>query len=154
MSNEKKKNSISTAALMLVLGILMLLAPKSLMASFIRVAGLLVLLYGIYEIITFVKSQFKNYGALIWGAVTVMIGIYALAKPNSILDAVPLILGICLLIIGIQKFFVLPVSAIPDIVFGAILLICGFGVFDFALRVIGIILILDAAADLAAALKK
>lgn len=154
MNQGKSKNDVSSAALMLVLGILLLIAPKSLMATFIRIAGILALVYGIYEIIFFVKAQNKNYLALILGAFSVIVGFIALGNPNGILDAVPLIMGIAILVSGIQKLFIAPVAAIPDLIIGAILLICGFGVFSFALRVIGIIVIVDAAMNLGAALKK
>jgi len=154
MNQGKSNNTVSSAALMLVMGILLLIAPQSLMATFVRVAGILIVIYGVYEIINFMKAQDKSYISLILGAFGIIVGFVALGNPYGILDAVPLLLGIVLLVTGIQKLFIAPVMAIPDLIFGAILLICGFGVFSFALRVIGILVIVDAAMNLGAALKK
>lgn len=122
-------------------------------------------LYGVLQIILYLFAKERTIylqGMLLFGIVLAVIGAWILLKPESIMKAVPVIVGIIIVIHGINNavqsvdlkklgygnWWVACLLGLATIVLGAVLIFKPFGVINTVTRVIGGFLIYDGLSDL------
>ena len=129
------------------------------------ILGGALLLYGVLQIILYLFAKERTIylqGMLLFGIVLAVIGAWILLKPESIMKAVPVIVGIIIVIHGINNavqsvdlkklgygnWWIACLLGLATIVLGAVLIFKPFGVINTVTRVIGGFLIYDGLSDL------
>ncbi len=144
----KNGKSLGSCLVTILTGILLILAPTSLAASVVQIAGGALVIYGIYLGYCFAKSDYRSGMDLGISLLAIAGGLFMISNAYGLLEAIPTFIGIYLLVTGVCKLAVLPVTAIPDLLLGVILLACGFGVFSFALSLVGVFVLAGGIVDL------
>ena len=124
--------SLSTSLIFLVFGILLFFNPESIISAISILFGAIAITYGIVELFVYIKSPEFNQSDLITGIIGIAIGILLIVKTNIIATIVPLVIGICIILLAIRKI-ILAISFkknnyngyIQMIVIGIITLACG-----------------------------
>ena len=148
MRENFESRTLGTSLLTLLFGILLLLSPVAVAKTAVQAAGIGCVLFGVISLIRALQAGRRD-SDLVIGIIAIVIGLLVAANALAILNAIPFFLGIYLLANGALKLSVYVPSAVPDLIFGVILLLSGFGLFSFALKIIGFIMIIIAVLDIA-----
>lgn len=166
---EMKWQSLLTAALYIIMGIILLVFPETTARTLCYVVGISGVVVGIFTVLAYLfRDVQKNYyrNDFVIGMVTVMLGAFILYKADLIIALIPFILGILVVFSGISKlqncidvrrmnygsglvFFVL---AVMNIVFGIVLIMNPFGAVKVLFLVIGAGLLFSGITDTVATL--
>lgn len=153
------KNYIFDGILLVLCGIAMLIWPGKVLEFFFLVAGIVLILLGVWKVITFIrafKSELLLFSLMI-GILEIVLGIFFIVKPGIFLQFLNIILGVMILfgallmIIHIIKenkkngfMFVLSlILAILMLCLGAVVLINPVGFAAFMVQLYGISLIVE-----------
>lgn len=125
--------SISTSLIFLVFGLLLFFNPVGIIVAISIFFGVVAIIYGIGEIVVYARNPEFNTSDLITGIISIAIGILLVVKTNIIATIIPLIIGICIFILGIRKIS-LALNLKKDkyqgwvqmLVIGILTLTCGF----------------------------
>lgn len=164
---ELKWNKLLYASILIVVGLILFLFPTQISAIVSIVIGVAFILMGVAVIITYLaKNAVTVLGGnrLVIGVAFVALGIYVLCKSDFIVSIVPFILGLIVLVSGVNKLqnfidmkrldceggIVTLVFAIINIAFGVVLIINPFDAAMLLLKITGIALIFSGITDLAA----
>ncbi len=97
--NKSLRANIITSLACLVMGIIMVAVPASVKTALSYVIGVVLLVYGVFNIISFFISKQKDlYIELIAGVISSAVGIFSLVSPNIIIDVIFIIIGILIII--------------------------------------------------------
>ena len=148
-----------------IIGFIMLLNPQFVLDGFNYAIGILALVYGVIYIAKFLGR--KNYNTLskfnlIIGLVCIIFGIYVLINPTLLSSIIPFAIGLLLIVDGFGKlkdsltfkkvdyrrWWIGLVVAIIFVAFGIFIIIKAFAVSKVIIRIIGVILIIDALTDI------
>ena len=160
-----KANYTASAALCMVLGIVLLIWPGTTTRVVCMLLGSVLLIYGaIQTVICLINRErtIVSQGMLVLGIVLAVVGLWILLRPEMIIMVVPLIIGILILIHGVHnviqaidlqkdgydKWWVALLFGILTVGFGGLLICNPFGAVEMAVRMIGISLIYDGASDM------
>lgn len=157
-----KASMILSAALCMILGIVIFVWPDETIDIFCRIlaAGLIVL--GAVNLASYFSNKRMHPFSAILGVIVLLVGFWIFLKPESIVSLVPIVIGVILALHGIQdiklafeskengydNWWSMLLVGIVSLVFGVICIINAFGVVKLALRFIGIALIYDGISDL------
>ena len=109
MSTFMKKifrSSILTSLSLFILGVLLLVASEATIISISYIIGSIFVLLGVFGIIRYIRtfnSSDRNELDLIYGIVTVMLGLLVISNPKAIAGIIPFILGIIIIISSAAK---------------------------------------------------
>jgi len=146
---DKLRNLMANnAVLTIIFGILMILMPGSLLQTAIRIAGVVVLVYGaccIYQAVATNKD--KRIINIVIAIVAILVGVRMISQPAWFVGILPQAVGCYLILSGILKL-AMPLAAIPDLLLGIILVTNAFGLMSLAVRVVGIFVLAIGIADL------
>ena len=155
-----KVNDSISSIICTVIGIVLLIWPGTSTHVVCMVLGGVLLAYGVIQIVLYLMAKERtlyHQGMLILGIVFAVIGAWILLKPEMIIAAVPVIMGIIITIHGLHnviqglqlkkmdydKWWVAFGLGILTIVLGGILVYNPFSVVNTVVRVIGAFLIYD-----------
>lgn len=158
------KSSLFSAILSIIIGTILLLLPQLTGLITVRVIAIILLAYGISYLIKYYqakKNSYNNYGYLISGILALGFGLYVWFFPHYIISFIPFIVGAILLINGIVAIplaidlikdgnmwvTALLTSLLPFIA-GLVLMFNPYGVANFAIRILGAILIINGVTNL------
>lgn len=109
MSGSFNRYSGSAAGyiLCIVLGIVICIWPGTILLTLCRIAGLAILLFGIYKVIISIKRNYvvDNGGALFLGIVLCALGIWILSAPGTFLKLIPIVIGLVLIYHGVKDIY-------------------------------------------------
>lgn len=160
-----KTNSLVTAAVYAVLGLALLLWPGLSASIFCTALGLVLLLCGAVDIITFLAhrdgSLYFSFHLII-GIILAVVGIYIMTRPSLVTVVIPRIVGILICVHGAGdigdavtlhrggygRWSTALVLGLLTLVLGAVLVVNPFGAFATVVRVIGCVLLYDGISDL------
>lgn len=158
---KRIKMSVSlSAAICAVVGLVLLIWPGTSTQMVCMVLGSVLLVYGVVRIVLYLKAKERTLyqqGMLLLGIILSVIGAWILLKPEMIIAAVPVIIGIIIsmhglhnIVQGLQlkkmdydKWWVAFVLGVVTLLFGGILIYNPFRVVNTVVRVIGVFLIYD-----------
>ena len=160
-----KNTTIFTSIIYFAIGVLMLLNPEFVSNSICYVIGALVLAFGILKLVSYLGTEVKNLftGILLFTSIiSIGLGIYIIFSPEKFISMIPFLVGIIMIVDGIQKLIqvesikkagydkptALLIYAIFLIILGVILLKNPFGAIKIVIRIIGVFLIVDAIEEL------
>lgn len=129
------------------------------------VLGAALVVYGVLQIVFYLANKDRNIamqGMMVFGIVVAVIGVWILLKPEMIIMAVPVIVGILIVIHGIHNvvqaialkkdgytnWWVAFLLGVITVVFGVVLICNPFTVVDTVVRLIGAFLIYDGLSDI------
>ena len=103
---KKLRSKVLTSALMtLILGILFLLFPVKISGMAVTVVGIIILVYGILDVLQYVRASRENMGGkgnLIWGIIVCLIGIFFITNVGGLLQFTTRIISFIILIFGMK----------------------------------------------------
>ena len=154
-SSNGRKVSAAGYILCIVLGIVICIWPGTILLTLCRVAGLAILIFGIYRLIICLKGDHNQGGFLLLGIVLCALGIWILSSPGSFLKLIPIVIGLVLIYHGVKecytciqikrrhdsKWWVGLVVGILAIVFGIFLIRGAFLALEIGMIILGIALI-------------
>lgn len=160
-----KTNSLITALLYSVLGLVLLVWPKLSTDVLCTALGLVLLVCGIVDVVIFLANRDGSlYAAshLTVGVILAAVGIWILLKPDLIAVIIPRIIGILICIHGISnigdaltlqhngydKWATALVLGILTLALGAVLVYDPFDTFALVVRIIGVFLLFDGLSDI------
>lgn len=155
-----KANDLLSSLIFVVIGLVLLIWPGTSTQVVCMVLGGVLLAYGIIQIVLYLFAKEKtlyHQGMLILGIILSVIGAWILLKPEMIIAAVPVIMGIIIVMHGLhnvvqglqlkgmdyEKWWIAFALGIVTVVLGSILIYNPFSVVNTVVRVIGAFLIYD-----------
>lgn len=160
-----KVNYTASALVCVVLGLVLLIWPGTTTQIVCMLLGVVLLIYGIIQILVYLISRERSIisqGMMLLGIIVSVIGIWILVKPEMIIMAVPMIVGILIVIHGLHNvvqavalkrdgyegWWVACLMGVLTAALGGILIYNPFTVVDTIVRLIGIFLIYDGLSDM------
>lgn len=160
-----KVNYTASALVCVVLGLVLLIWPGTTTQIVCMMLGTVLLIYGAVQILIYLASRERNIvsqGMMLLGIIVAVIGVWILVRPEMVIMAVPVIVGILIAIHGIHNisqaivlkkegyegWWIACLMGILTTVLGAILVYNPFTVVNTIVRLIGIFLIYDGLSDM------
>ncbi len=159
-----KFNSFLIAITELVLGIFLILNPKASQNALSMIFGAMALLYGVFNIISYFSEHTSYADAirLVIGCAVALVGIIFIIKPSMLFDFIGTLLGLFIMIgginqvqrsmvlrrIGYSHWFAALVSGILIIILGLTCIFFSSFYGQFLMIFMGILLIYEAVADI------
>lgn len=101
------KSSILTSTLLLCLGILLIFESEVTIVTISYIIGSILVAAGTFALIRYVSTNKKGFDAseldLLYGIVTIILGILIITHPHAIAKIIPIILGIAIIISSASK---------------------------------------------------
>lgn len=155
------KQVMLSAVLSIVLGLTFIIWPLKITSMICRVLALMLLFVGGGRLVRYIRKEGGGF-TLGAGIVEVLVGIWIFAKPQSIQELIPIIIGILLLVHGIQDATMswqvkehggtnwVPgfVFAVLNILFALVMICNAIGVVKIGMIFIGCVLVYDGVSDL------
>lgn len=167
MSEKWKFQEMSSALLLVIGGLILLLMPKLTLEMIANVAGAIVIIIGVIFIITYLGRKQMSAGNydLVKGLIILGIGIFICVKSELVISILPVLMGIGVVISGIIKlqhaldlrrmgadaWVKFGITAVINIFIGLIVIMNPFGTVALLMRVIGASLIFSGVTDLVTA---
>lgn len=160
-----KANYTISALLCMVLGLVLLIWPGTTTQIVCMMLGIVLLAYGIIQIAVYLFARERtiiSQGMMLLGIVFAVIGVWILLKPEMIIMAVPVIVGVLIVIHGLHnvvqaialqkdgydRWWLALLFGVLTVVFGGVLIYNPFGAVELVVRMIGVFLIYDGLSDL------
>lgn len=159
-----KVNYTASALTCVVLGLVLLIWPGTTTQIVCMMLGSVLLVYGVIHILLYLISKERSIisqGMMILGIVVAVIGVWILVRPEMIIMAVPVIVGVLIAIHGIhnisqaitlkkegyERWWIACLLGILTTALGVVLVYNPFTVMNTVVRLIGIFLIYDGLSD-------
>lgn len=160
-----KANYTVSAVLCMLFGLVLLIWPGTTTRIVCMLLGGVLLIYGGIQAAICLMSRERSFfsqGMLILGIILAVIGLWILLRPEMIIMAVPVIVGVLIVIHGVHnviqaldlqkenydKWWLALLFGILTVAFGGMLVYNPFEAVEVAVRMIGISLIYDGASDM------
>lgn len=160
-----KTNVVISAVLCILLGIVLVVWPDISMQIACTAIGIVLLVGGVVRLVQyFVVRDGSMYAQmnLIMGIVLAVVGVWIVLKPDKVLAIIPIIIGIVIVIHGLNnlqqaislykenydKWWIALILGILTVGFGILLICRPFAALDTVVVLIGIFLIYDGLSDL------
>ena len=159
-----KANYTVSALVCIVVGLVLVIWPGTSTQVVCKVLGGVLFAYGIIQIIMYLWAKERTLylqGMLVLGIIFAVIGAWILLRPEMIIAAVPVIMGIIVIMHGLhnvmqafklkgmnyEKWWLALCLGLLAVIFGGILVYNPFKVVDTVVRVIGIFLVYNGLSD-------
>ena len=160
-----KANYTISAGLCTLLGLVLLIWPGTTMRIVCTLLGSMLLIYGLAQVVLYLINKERtmlSQGMMVFGIVLAVIGIWILTSPEMIIMAVPVIVGVLIVIHGVHnlvqaialkkegydRWWIAFLFGALTVVLGGILVYNPFEVAETVVRFIGIFLIYDGVSDI------
>lgn len=155
--NKIRSGAVIGYILCIVFGIVICIWPGTVLLTICRIAGLLLLLLGIFRLVVCIKDQdalSRGYPMFV-GIILCVLGIWVLSAPGTFLKLIPIVVGVLLIYHGVKNIYtsiqekkskdshwwVGLIIAVLSVIFGIILMRCAFLALEIGMIFIGIALI-------------
>lgn len=159
-----KANELISAIICLIIGAVLIIWPGTSVRVVCMVVGGALFLYGAIQIILYLVSSERTVyqqGMLIFGIVLAVLGVVILLKPDSVIQLIPIIMGIIIAIHGLHNavqavdlkkmdyanWWVAFLLGVATIALGCFLVFKPFDAINTVIRIIGAFLIYDGLSD-------
>lgn len=155
-------NVTISALISIVIGALLIIYPDQVITAMGRVVAVIIILAGVFFIISQIFEFGLNALGIVVGAVLAIIGVWIFASPTAVLTIIPIAIGVILVVHGVQDLsmaiegsrahmphpWIAYIIAALNIILGLLCVSNAFGLVDIALRLIGIMLVYDGITDI------
>lgn len=159
---ELKLNITIGAVLTIVLGILLIINPQTIPIMVCKLIGIFLLIMGAFNLITNLVSSEKGTLHLLSSLIILALGLWFFFRPVTVLSLIPIVMGIILIIHGLQdlklaleaksnrydRWGILVLTAILSLALGLVCIAAAFELVTFGMIMIGIALIYDGVSDI------
>lgn len=160
-----KANYTISAAVCALLGLVLVIWPGATSQIICMLLGGVLLAYGILQIAIYLFNRERTIvlqGMMLLGIVFAVIGLWILLKPEMIIVAVPVIVGVLIVIHGLhnvvqalalkkdgyENWWLAFVLGMLTVIFGGVLIFNPFKAIELVVRIIGVFLIYDGVSDI------
>lgn len=157
-----KADMILSAVLCAVMGIVIFVWPDKTIDVLCKILAVGLILIGVVNLISYFTNRSIHPFAGSLGLIVLLVGFWIFMKPESIVSLVPIVIGVLLVIHGVQdikvaieskdngyeRWWSMLIVGSVSLIFGVICIVNAFGLVKLALRFVGIALIYDGASDL------
>lgn len=161
-----KWNLILAALAYVVLGVVLLAWPDTTGNVLCTLLGILLLGYGIFQIIGFFTRGDEGWGSgavyLLAGLCAVVLGVFALSSPEKVLAILPVALGAVVVVdscislkrafqlkeLGMERWWIAALLAVVTLLFGLVVMFNPFQSALLVIRIVGGVLIYQGISDL------
>ncbi|GFI03643.1 MAG: hypothetical protein HFI44_03055 [Lachnospiraceae bacterium] len=160
-----KANYTISAAVCALLGLVLVIWPGATSQIICMLLGGVLLAYGILQIAIYLFNRERTIilqGMMLLGIVFAVIGLWILLKPEMIIMAVPVIVGVLIVIHGLhniiqalalkkdgyENWWLAFVLGMLTVIFGGVLICNPFKAIELVVRIIGVFLIYDGVSDI------
>lgn len=157
-----KADMILSAVLCAVMGIVIFVWPDKTIDVLCKILAVGLILIGVVNLISYFTNRSIHPFAGPLGLIVLLVGFWIFMKPESIVSLVPIVIGVLLVIHGVQdikvaieskdngyeRWWSMLIVGSVSLIFGVICIVNAFGLVKLALRFVGIALIYDGASDL------
>ena len=157
---REKMISFLVSLVLVIFGVVLVIWPEAALAVVSKGLSLLSICVGVALLLSYLLKREKrsiNEWKLMLGVIFVLVGIFLLPKLTIVLSVIPFILGVLVVCSGISKllhgleyrklgypaWWVTVLIAVGAMIFGGVVVINPFKTVNLALRVVGVILVLD-----------
>lgn len=157
-----KADVILSALLCIALGVVLIVwsAETIKIMCWALAAGLVII--GVINIISYFRDKRMHMFSGVLGLIVLLIGIWLFMRPDSVVNLIPIVIGVILAVHGIQdvklaietkrngyeKWWSILLMGIVSLVLGVLCVVYAFGLVTLALKFIGVALIYDGLSDL------
>lgn len=158
-------NYTVSAVLCILLGLVLLIWPGTTTQIVCMSLGIVLLAYGIIQIVIYLFNRERtliSQGMMILGIIFAVVGVWILLTPEMIIMAVPVIVGVLIVIHGLhnvvqaialqkdgyERWWLALIFGLLTVIFGGLLIYNPFGAVELVVRLIGIFLIYDGVSDI------
>ena len=148
---ELKVNYAVSAILCVLLGLVLMIWPGTTTQIVCMLLGIVLLAYGVIQIAVYLFNQVRtiiSQGMLLLGIVFAVIGVWILLRPEMIIMAVPVIVGVLIVIHGLHNVVQAIALQKDNYLTGGVLIFNPFEAVEMVVRMIGIFLIYDGLSDI------
>ncbi len=162
---NRKANYTGSAIICIIVGLVLVIWPGTSTQVVCKVLGAVLLIYGAMQILMYILAKERSLysqGMLLLGVIFAVVGAWILLKPEMIIAAVPVIMGIIIVMHGLhnaaqaiklkslnyEKWWLALLLGILTMALGGVLIYNPFKVVDTVVRVIGIFLVYDGISDI------
>ena len=156
-----------SAIITIALGVVLIIYPAEAALMVCKIIGVMLIVMGIFGLITTLIASNKPNGLLIGWAILLVIGIFIFINPGTLATLIPVFMGILLLFHGMMDFklaveaqknkgenwAMLYLVSLLTIALAALCVLHAFNIVTLTYTVIGIMLLVDGITDLYAAIK-
>ncbi|MDE7285538.1 MAG: DUF308 domain-containing protein [Lachnospiraceae bacterium] len=160
-----KANYTISALLCVLLGLVLIIWPGATSQIICMLLGGVLLAYGILQIVLYLFNRERTIllqGMMLLGIVFAVIGLWILLKPEMIIMAVPVIVGVLIVIHGLhnvvqalalkkdgyENWWLAFLLGMLTVILGVVLIFNPFKAIELVVRIIGIFLIYDGVSDI------
>lgn len=160
-----KANYTISAVICALLGLVLVIWPGTTSQIICMMLGGVLLAYGILQIVLYLFNRERtiiSQGMMVLGIVFAVIGVWILFKPEMIIMAVPVIVGVLIAIHGLhnvtqaialkkdgyENWWVAFLLGLVTVIFGGVLIYNPFEAVELVVRIIGASLIYDGLSDI------
>lgn len=160
-----KANYTLSALLCVIIGLVLIIWPAASTQVVCMALGGMLSVYGIIQIALYLFARERTLylqGMLVLGIVFGVVGVWILLRPEAIIAAVPVIIGIIIIIHGLHNaiqaidlkrmtygnWWVALLFGMLSVILGIVLVCNPFGAVEMAVRVIGAFLLYDGISDM------
>ena len=162
MLRKIKADVILSAILCIILGIVLFVYTAQATNLICTILAVFLIVMGAGHIVTYLLNKNKNTVRLICGIIVLVIGVWILANPAVVISLIPAIIGVILLLHGIEGIRLAVdtkqandtawisglILSVITIIFGLVLIVRAFEAAQIAFKVVGIALIYDGVSKL------
>lgn len=157
-----KADVILSAVLCVALGIVLIVWSEETIQVICKgiAAGLIIM--GAVYLMGYIRNREMHPFSGVLGAIVLLVGIWIFLKPESVVSLVPIVIGVILVVHGIQdlklameikqnsyqKWWSILIMALISLALGILCIVHAFGIVKMALMFIGVALIYDGLSDL------
>lgn len=163
---EKLRNlkvDVTLSALLSVfIGVLLVLCPTQVTVIFARIIAVILMVSGGIFFVTKILEPAHNALGMIVGGLVILIGLWIFLSPTSVVQIVPMGIGVLLIVHGMQdlsmaveirknhgeRWWVTLLAAGLNVLFGVLCICNAFGLFKLMLMIVGLMLIYDGVSDM------
>ena len=162
---DMKRNYFVNAVIMVILGLVLVIWPKSLGVLLCYLLGGALILMGIIQLVGFLRSErlgFYNKFSMLMGIVLILLGIWICTQPHIVLSIVPVVVGVIVLLHGVMdiqytldikrtgntKWWIALITAILTLAVGLVLVFKPFAAYEISMILLGIAMLYDGGSDL------
>lgn len=167
MAEKLKTNNVLAAVVQLIVGIILMLYPHGSLNLMCRLAGCGILIYGIVRLADAIREKETGFSVAM-AVIFIIVGVFFLAKPETLASIAPLLIGVVLIANGIinlsnafsnkeflgRRFGSAAAGAMLVMILGVVIILNPFSTASMITRVIGISLLLAAVENLISIVKK
>ena len=164
---QYKMEMVFVALLCTVLGIVLVVWPKTTIDVLCKILAVAIIIIGIVQITSYLVKRDGYPVSAILGVIVLLVGVWIFLQPHKLVSFVPIVIGVILTVHGLKdlqialetkrngydRWWIMGIIAALSIIFGIVCIINAFGIVALTFRIIGIALIYDGLTDLWIALK-